>query len=422
MIHNIHLGGPFAHIKIKDTRFLCRCILAILLPIATILWTGCGESKHTHDHDEYSLEKHSEHEDHEHDSHDEHTDSEHADENSHSEEIIFPASKAKAAGVEVTTVKLEEFNEVIPASGRILEAAGSESTAVATQAGIVRLLKPWNTGMQVNAGVPLFSISNSQLPEGDVAGKAKIEYQRAKSAFEKVEKLYQERLTTEQEYREAKASFEASKLAYESTGSGRTGGTTVTAPKGGYVLECLVKDGDFVEVGTPLMTLTQNRKLQLQANLPQRYAGSIDYITSANFKTGNSDNVYCLRELNGRVVSHGSRAAAGTSFIPVIFEFDNTGGLIAGSFAEIYLITVPRPSIISVPKSALTEDQGVYAVYVQLDEDGYERRVVTIGKTDGRRIEILNGLKEGEKVVTKGAIHVKLASASKAIPGHTHNH
>jgi preprotein translocase subunit YajC len=37
-------------------------------------------------------------------------------------------------------------------------------------------------------------------------------------------------------------------------------------------------------------------------------------------------------------------------------------------------------------------------------------------------VEIKSGLKEGEKVVTKGAIHVKLASASNAIPAHTHEH
>jgi multidrug efflux pump subunit AcrA (membrane-fusion protein) len=59
---------------------------------------------------------------------------------------------------------------------------------------------------------------------------------------------------------------------------------------------------------------------------------------------------------------------------------------------------------------------------VQLDKEGYQRREVTLGGSDGQRVEIKSGLKEGEKVVTKGAIHVKLASASNAIPAHTHEH
>jgi multidrug efflux pump subunit AcrA (membrane-fusion protein) len=47
---------------------------------------------------------------------------------------------------------------------------------------------------------------------------------------------------------------------------------------------------------------------------------------------------------------------------------------------------------------------------------------VTLGGSDGQRFEVLSGLNEGDKVVTRGAIHVKLASASNAIPAHTHEH
>lgn len=75
-----------------------------------------------------------------------------------------------------------------------------------------------------------------------------------------------------------------------------------------------------------------------------------------------------------------------------------------------------------MPVSALTEDQGVFYVYLKLDENCYRRQEVSTGESDGDNIEILSGLKPGDTVVTKGAIHVKLASAGKAIPGHTHNH
>lgn len=391
------------------------------------LFGSCSNGhNHQHDHDGHEQHDHEAHDhSHDHDGHDadDHDGHDAHDNEAHSpDEIIFPPEKAKAAGVKSEVINPGEFNEVIPTSGRILTAAGAESTAVATQAGIVRLVKPWSQGMSVGAGTPLFTISNSKLPEGDVAGRAKIEYTRARSEYERQQKLHADKLTTDRELNEAKAAYEAAKLAYDATGGGHTGGTTVTAPKAGYVLTCQVKDGDYVDVGTPLMTLTQNRRLQLQADLPARKASELEYITSANFRTGDSDRTYSLRELNGHVVSHGAQAAAGTTFIPVIFEFDNAPGVVAGSFAEVYLITVPRPSVMAVPKSALTEEQGVYAVYVRLDEEGYERRVVKVGKTDGRRVEITEGLRPGETVVTEGAMHVKLASASKAIPGHTHNH
>lgn len=404
-------------LKVMPGRTLFGLALASLTLFGSCTGSEGSDEHEGHDHEitEHSLH---DHDGHEHDGHD------HSGEKTagHSaDEIILSPEKAKAAGLEVSIIQPGEFNGSIPTSGRILTAAGAESTAVATQSGIVRLAKPWNIGMPVSAGTPLFSISNSRLPDGDISARARIEFLRAKDEYERQEKLMADKLTTEQNLQSAKAAYETARLAYEATGSGKSG-ATVTAPKDGYVLACLVRDGEYVEVGSPLMTITQNRRLQLQADLPQRNADQLEYITSANFRIGNGERTYSLRELNGRVVSHGAQTSSGSTFIPVVFEFDNAPGIVAGSFAEVWLLTVPVPSVLSVPKSALTEEQGVHAVYVHVDDEGYERRVVTTGRSDGRRVEILSGLKPGESVVTKGAIHVKLASASKAIPGHTHNH
>ena len=88
----------------------------------------------------------------------------------------------------------------------------------------------------------------------------------------------------------------------------------------------------------------------------------------------------------------------------------------------MWLLAAEREGVLSLPVEALTEEQGVYFVYVQLDEDCYRKQAVTVGASDGERVEITSGLKDGERVVTRGAIHVKLASASNAIPAHTHNH
>ena len=60
---------------------------------------------------------------------------------------------------------------------------------------------------------------------------------------------------------------------------------------------------------------------------------------------------------------------------------------------------------------------------VKLDEECYEKRLVTIGNSNGDEIEILSGLTRKDEVVTKGAIIVKLAESSGAVPeGHSHNH
>jgi multidrug efflux pump subunit AcrA (membrane-fusion protein) len=61
-------------------------------------------------------------------------------------------------------------------------------------------------------------------------------------------------------------------------------------------------------------------------------------------------------------------------------------------------------------------------VYVQLDDECYERREVKLGADNGREVELLSGVHAGERVVMQGACQVRLASASKAIPGHSHEH
>ena len=108
-------------------------------------------------------------------------------------------------------------------------------------------------------------------------------------------------------------------------------------------------------------------------------------------------------------------------YIPVTFEFDNTGEVVPGSFVEVFLLGAPQDNVISVPASALTEEQGVYFVYIQIDDEGFIKREVQPGQSNGERVRILSGLTGGERVVSKGAYQVKLAANSSVIPeGHTH--
>ena len=178
-----------------------KSMMTAVLAGCVILLGGCSG----HSHDDHEGESHS--------------DTEHSagpvnDNHGHEhEEIILSSCQAKAAGVEIGEVQPGDFHEVIVTSGRVLPAAGSESTAVATQAGIVRLSRPWSEGMPVGAGTPLFSISDSKLPEGDLSSRTRIEYQKAQAEFERIEKLHAEKLATEQDYIAAKAALETARVA-----------------------------------------------------------------------------------------------------------------------------------------------------------------------------------------------------------------
>ena len=194
------------------------------------------------------------------------------------------------------------------------------------------------------------------------------------------------------------------------------------SPMTGYVKEVLVNEGDYVTSGQPVAIVSQNRRLQLRADLPEKYWASANRITGANFRPSYSEETYSVKNLGGRMISAGRSAAQGSFYIPVIFEFNNTGNFVPGAFCEMYLIEGQKDNVISVPETALIEEQGVYSVYVKICKTEYRKQEVKIGESDGLRREILKGLDEGDEVVTVGAYQVKLASVASAIPGHSHEH
>lgn len=341
----------------------------------------------------------------------------------HSDEIILTPEKAKAAGVMVETVTPGTFREVIPTSGQVLAAQGDENTLVAATAGVVSFSRTVTEGMSVGRDVELLSVSAENLQDGDPVKRARIAYERAKGEYERAEKLIGERIVSEKEFNVLKENYENARIAYEALSPSKAGkGVAVKSPMAGYVKACFVKEGDYVTVGQPLLSVTQTRRLMLRAEVSERYYSRLHNIASANFQTPYDDKVYSLADLKGRLLSFGKSSDGTSYYVPVTFEFDNRGDVIPGSFVEVYLLASERQNVLSVPVSALTEEQGLYFIYCQIDEECYRKQEVTVGANDGKRVEILSGLKGGEKVVTQGAIHVKLASASTTIPGHTHNH
>lgn len=339
------------------------------------------------------------------------------------DEIILPPAKAQAAGIVTSTVEPGRFQQVIRTSGQVLAAQGDEQVAVATVAGVVSFRGRVIEGMSVRKGSPLVVLSSQNMAEGDPVQKARVAYEVSKKEYERMQALVGDKIVSEKEFAQAKQTYENARISYEAVARNHTEhGQTVSSPIAGYVKSLLVKEGDYVSVGQPLVSVTQNRRLFLRADVSEKYYADLSSVSSANFRTPYNDKVYSLKELNGRLLSYGKASNADGYYIPVTFEFDNKGDVIPGSFVEIYLLSTPTEDALTLPRTALTEEQGSYFVYQQVDEEGYMKRPVTIGADDGERVQILSGIHPGDRIVTQGAYHVKLASASNSIPAHTHEH
>jgi RND family efflux transporter MFP subunit len=339
------------------------------------------------------------------------------------DEIILAPEKAKAAGVVSEVIQPKLFRQVIKASGEVQAAQGNESVIVANVSGVVSFQRSVTEGMQVGKGATLMSISASQLQDGDPAERARIAYEVAKAEYDRASRLVESQIVSQKEFNSIREKYENARIAYEALVKNQTkSGVAVTAPIGGYIKNLLVKEGDYVAVGQPLATVTQNNRLFLRADVSERYYKYLNNITSANFKTPYDNHVYELDALNGKLLSYGKAAGSGSYYVPVTFSFDNKGDIIPGSFVEIYLLSKQMDNVIVLPVEALTEEQGLYFIYIQKCEESYKKQEVKLGAGNGVEVQILSGVHPGDKVVVKGAYHVKLASASNALPAHSHEH
>lgn len=369
--------------------------------------TGCGNSHHDKDHDEHETHEHSEGEHHEHED----------------GVIHFSEHQAKAAGLRLETVAPSDFAEAIRVSGQVVVAQGDEAAIVAKSAGIIHFTRDHlSEGSQVRPGETIARISAEGVAGGDVVSQNAVTLKHAKDAYDRALKLYADTIISRKEMLIAKHDYEQAQIAMGKSGSNSTG-TSITAPIGGFVKNIVVKQGEYVELGQVIATITKNCNLQLRAEVPEKYFSEMYKVRSANFEMSYGGGIQSLDKLHGHLVSMGKTASEESAYIPLTFEFENKGNIVPGAFADIWLLFNTRKNVISVPTCAITEEQGVNYVYVQLDEDDeFEKREVHVGMNNGERTEIKDGLKPNEKVVVSGVYQVKLAGLAAAPEGHTHNH
>ncbi len=358
---------------------------------------------------------------------DEHSAMENQVETTVSDEIVYLKEQAwKVEFANVPVVKTA-FSDIIKTSGEILSAPGDEMVVTAGASGIVNFTgNKTIIGSEVSQNTSLFTISGGNLTENNLDAnyiEAKANYDKTKADFERAKELVNDKIISEAAFLQAKNAFENAQTVFNVIAKNySTVGQTISSPMDGFVKNILVNEGQFVETGTPLAVVSKNKKLILQASVSQKYFSKLPTISSANFKPIGSEEVFDTKILNGKIVSYGKSTAGNSAFLPITFEIDNKGNLISGSAAEVFLKSTPIPNTLIIPVSALMEEQGNFYVYVQLGGESFQKREIKIGASDGESVQVLSGVSEGERMVTKGAYQIKLSSASGELPAHGHEH
>jgi cobalt-zinc-cadmium efflux system membrane fusion protein len=182
------------------------------------------------------------------------------------------------------------------------------------------------------------------------------------------------------------------------------------APLSGTVVSQQIVLGQGVAAGDELFEIVDTSRVWVFANLPIEQA--------RRFEEGDQGQVLPRggEPITARLTYIAPVADATTRTIRVRFDVANPKGrLKPNEYVEVRLID-QQQAVLSIPLSALTMLDGVRGVFVQRDT-GYDFVFVETGQEGGGLVEVKQGLKLGEHVVTEGVFDLKNAIMKTSIQG-----
>lgn len=398
-----------------------RAFQSILLSLALSL-AGCHGTHKEHDHDheghDHAAEAVEEH-DHEHGHHDHEGHEEGHEGHDHNGAIELNDEQMELFGVVLDTVRAGNFHQVIKTAGHVVQAGTDDAVVSAQSSGIVSFASGISAGSEVSKGAVVARINATAVAGGDSQAAARSALKAAETELARVQSLYDIRMATVAELQAAQAAVEQARAAYNPAAAG-----SATAPISGTITSLLVREGQYVTAGEAVATIAKGDAALLRADLPARYYSAASDIIDMTVDIPGREP-FGVKERGGRRLSKApatDASDAAGAYIPLYFSTSGTGAPV-GTVFTAYLIGAPRSGVVSVPVSALSEQQGAYYVYRRHEGEHFDKTAVTVGASDGRRVEIVSGIAPGDEIVVSGTPALRLAETSKNAPqGHTHNH
>jgi cobalt-zinc-cadmium efflux system membrane fusion protein len=182
----------------------------------------------------------------------------------------------------------------------------------------------------------------------------------------------------------------------------------VRAPVSGRVTERLVNIGAGVEAGKPLFTIANLNNVWIIANVPEAQIGNVHTGTAAEIRSA----ALGTSAVSGNVSYVNPQLNEGTRTAQVRIQVGNQGGLLKpGMFVEVGFQagTAATEDELMVPEAAVQRvgDRTIVFVPREGEAGHFEIRDVELGGETNGYVKVLEGLKLGEKVVTKGSFALK---------------
>ncbi|HWF85191.1 MAG TPA: efflux RND transporter periplasmic adaptor subunit [Vicinamibacterales bacterium] len=324
------------------------------------------------------------------------------------------------------TLMAEEQSEVAAEiAGRVVATPVERGTRVAAGAELIRLSDTETDAqakeaeanaaqIEARLGIAAAPFDVNAVPE---VQSAKASYELTQSEFDRIQSLLAQRVVSQSEFDQRRTQMEAARQQYESAKNGAAQqyqsllaararvtlarkahtDTVVRAPFDGIVAQRVVSVGNYVNKGTTVAVVVRVDPMRVQLTIPEQFVSTIGVGQTVAFAV----DAYPGRSFEGRVRYISPALEANQRALTVEAVVANPSAeLKPGLFATARIQQAARTPAILVPSAAVQTTAGTSRVYV-VTGDRVEERIVTIGQTiDDDMVEVVNGLKAGERIAT----------------------
>jgi RND family efflux transporter MFP subunit len=339
------------------------------------------------------------------------------------EEIGFLKEQQWKIPFATAETEVREIKRGVWAIGEVLPSPKAYAEIVAPVDGVLQIADDDNLalpGSKVKRGDVLATLTSTLQGDGWVSSR--LAYEQAKRNYERAQRLKEMDAISEREFEEARNEYEARKAGFERHEGAGGEILTLKAPIDGKIIEWTARPGQMVRAGDKLMAVADPSVVWLKVNVYESDFRLLENPVGAHVNAHASSGGVVLTADDMKVLTTGAALDPVTRTIPVLLEVTNTTGrLTIYETTPIELYSSVGDTAIAVPESAVYEDGGFDVVFVQTAGESFEKRIVNTGPTYAGWVSVLDGLHLGDRIVTRGGYHVKLASTSAKI-GHGHTH
>ena len=256
------------------------------------------------------------------------------------------------------------------------------------------------SGDDVKKGQSLIKIDDGGLKEQ--LSQLEIKFELTKTTFERQKRLWEQKIGSEIQFLETKSMFEAQKQAINQLKK-QIQKTLIQAPFSGTIDNVIVKLGEVVYPGrSNLMMLLNMDNLYVESNVPEKYISSI--------KTGNK--VILEFPLIGKSVSSTVRQS-GNYIHPINRTFKIEIDVKTNDFevkpnlnSKVKINDYSNEKALMINQNIISVDSNnkeyVYKLFTKNNKDYVSKTTIETGKNDGKNIEVISGLSQGDLIVSEG--------------------